>query len=65
MVSETNTYSDISPAASTLVDNEKEGDLGNGTWSVWAGASGRSASFVVDLGCETVVTKIDLRNAIK
>ena len=63
MVSEINTYpySSDFPAAATLTDGLE--DAHGHPANYWAGAIHKEASFVIDLGCESFVKEIHIRNS--
>ena len=66
VASEENTYSSKYPAASALFDGgETDTYFPNKTYNAWIGRKNGTASFVIDLGCETRVTQVHLRNSVR
>ena len=62
IASETNSFDKSTlPAKAALTDWKYEGQL-PGDHDYWAGARGLTAQFVIDLGCEKTITKIEMRN---
>ena len=54
------------PARAALIDFNYDGKLPEEStvYNYWAGAPGLKAEFVIDLGCEKTLIKIEMRNML-